>query len=699
MRDFLQSGIEFKWPQHLGTCSGNHCDLRLDIEGIPLKWRKKISDKKASIDVYEALPDFNFRKAFVVKTIRDSDSENARRMTANEVENMKDLRHPHIAALLGTFTYQARLNILIFPAARCDLQQFMDRVSEGTGTPDSTSSDSQQMHSSDATLSGKGGHHGTRKDSWPIMLPIERKSEILQGYFVCLSQALRYLHEQGVRHKDIKPANILIDSSESLILTDFGISRRFPKDKSHVTNNEWKFTRKYASPEIMKDRKMPRDDASDVFSLGCVFLEMATLLLENTLNGLTDHCSTTINESAKDEAYHCNLEKVHTWIDHLRTSRGFTPVMEQWVPGENVVIQEFLPTFKNRLTAALAGVRQMLDEAPQNRPASRLLWHLFKDISPKRCRDCDPRSPEVWRPSARQQIAAETGLSNRRSLHVEAMQLENRERDAFREANSLSISAPSFPHQPSPLSQELQSPVVGDGNIVVSRPGSPRSEFSSDAEGNATHMPMSPLPTLQFPGENFGTASPQDIQAPTHDRISKTPPGAMSTAKPTPLHQLPTQHTAANTLLLPMDSSSRELQAGGTNQRGFAHHETLVRILEKDMPRPETPIIVYDASQRIAFQTDCAWLKGALKGADCTWGGFVLPRYADSTPGQDIVCCPLPRVRQKVEISDKAKFTEKVDLRRLGWRTRVRRLRGRFPRLYVVHYSSRNLYNTSRSKV
>lgn len=687
MREFLQSELEFRWPLHLGKCSGNHCDLRLDIQGIPLKWKKKISDKKASIDIYEALPEFDFKKAFVVKTIRNLDSQNALKWTANEVENMRGLCHPHITALLGTFTYQARLNILIFPAACCDLQQFMDRMSGGTSTSDRTTSDYQQLHSSEATSSGQSDHHCDSNDSWPAVLPIERKLEILRGYFVCLSQALSYLHEQGVRHKDIKPANVLIDKSGSVILTDFGISRRFPKDESHVTNNEWKFTRKYASPEIMKDEKMPRDDASDVFSLGCVFLEMATLLLGDTLNGLSEHYSTTVNESAKDDAYHRNLEKVHTWIDHLRTSRGFRHMHGHWVPGENVVSQE-ISTIE-----ALAGVRQMLDEDPQNRPASKMLWHRFEDISPKKCRDCDPRSPEMWRPSAKQQTAAETGLSNRRSLHA-----EETERDAIPEADSPMLSPPNVTRQPSPLSRDLRSPVVEDRNVIVSKPDLPRSDFGVDSEGDIIQLPMSPPSRLHFPDEGLGTVRAQFSTAAIHDRLPKTPSGDRSTAKLNPLHQLPTEQPATNPLPLPMDSSSREQQSGVTKHRRFAHHETLVRIREWDMPGPETPIIVYDLSGGIAFQTDCAWLNNAFKSADRSCGIFVLRSYADITPGQDVLCCPLPRVRQKVDIGDTAKFIAKVDLGRLGWRTRMRRWRGRFPRLYVVHYSARSPCTTTGPK-
>lgn len=244
MRKFLESGIDFTWPGHLGKSYGNHCDLRSD-ECIPLKWIGKISDKtKASIDKYEAPPGFAFREAFVVKTIRGTNSQKARSMTANEVNNMRDLRHPHISALLGTFDHQERLNILIFPAACCDLHQYMKQLSKdlpkirdrshpsnalhrvvsqssGTSTQDSTTSHSRHPHgpefppSKQMTNESRGG----KPEPWPLTLPIDRRIEILRGYFVCLSQALSYLHESGVRHKDIKPKNILIDESGCVVLT------------------------------------------------------------------------------------------------------------------------------------------------------------------------------------------------------------------------------------------------------------------------------------------------------------------------------------------------------------------------------------------------------------------------------------------------------------------------------------------------
>ena len=469
MRDFLESDVVFEWPQNLGKCSGNHCDISGDA--IPLNWKKIISDRpNASIDMYETGPEFSFQKPFVVKTIRDRDTQKARKMTANEVENMKDLRHPHVTALLGTFTFQARISILIFPAACCDLHQFMKRVSrsfendrvdshsDGTSTVDSDTTTSRHLRDANP---GSGGKHKANEpqeihsEPWPLNVTLDEKVAMLRSYFVCLSQALSYLHSSGVRHKDIKPENILIDESGSVILTDFGISRRFPKHAPHATNNEWKFTRKYASPEIMKDKNALRDDPSDVFSLGCVFLEMATLVLGRNFTSLADYYTTIVNDSSREEAYHCNLDSIHAWINNLETSRGFKPV--QRLLGEIKEVPTFDPSPDDHMTAALVGIRQMLDETPSNRPVSEGLWQHFQHVSAIRCRDCDPRREnEKWKPSPRQQRDAETGLNYRRSLLAkDEKNLSRKEQSVSGDVDNMMLSTRLIPNRSSRGSRVL----------------------------------------------------------------------------------------------------------------------------------------------------------------------------------------------------------------------------------------------------
>jgi serine/threonine protein kinase/WD40 repeat protein len=81
-------------------------------------------------------------------------------------------------------------------------------------------------------------------------------------------------HEQGLVHRDVKPANILLEKGvERAVLTDFGLARA----ADDVSLTRWGIiagTPEYMSPE--QARGEPLDGRSDLFSLGCVLYEMAT---------------------------------------------------------------------------------------------------------------------------------------------------------------------------------------------------------------------------------------------------------------------------------------------------------------------------------------------------------------------------------------------------------------------------------------
>ncbi|MFO0807432.1 MAG: LCCL domain-containing protein [Gemmataceae bacterium] len=81
-------------------------------------------------------------------------------------------------------------------------------------------------------------------------------------------------HEQGLVHRDVKPANILLEKGvERAVLTDFGLARA----ADDVSMTRWGIiagTPEYMSPE--QARGEPLDGRSDLFSLGCVLYETAT---------------------------------------------------------------------------------------------------------------------------------------------------------------------------------------------------------------------------------------------------------------------------------------------------------------------------------------------------------------------------------------------------------------------------------------
>ena len=81
-------------------------------------------------------------------------------------------------------------------------------------------------------------------------------------------------HEQGLVHRDVKPANILLEKGvERAVLTDFGLARA-ADDVSMTRFGVIAGTPQYMSPEQARGEAL--DSRSDLFSLGCVLYEMAT---------------------------------------------------------------------------------------------------------------------------------------------------------------------------------------------------------------------------------------------------------------------------------------------------------------------------------------------------------------------------------------------------------------------------------------
>ncbi|KAF2196317.1 kinase-like protein, partial [Delitschia confertaspora ATCC 74209] len=93
----------------------------------------------------------------------------------------------------------------------------------------------------------------------------------LRRFFGCLSAAMSFIHQNNVKHMDIKPKNILVQRRE-IFIADFGVARAYRSAHESETDGPTAFTRMYAAPEVALQDK--RGFSADIFPLGCVFLEM-----------------------------------------------------------------------------------------------------------------------------------------------------------------------------------------------------------------------------------------------------------------------------------------------------------------------------------------------------------------------------------------------------------------------------------------
>ena len=93
-----------------------------------------------------------------------------------------------------------------------------------------------------------------------------------------LAGALRRVHERGLIHKDIKPANILLDAASGGVwLTGFGIASRLPREHQNLTPPEViSGTLVYMAPEQTGRMNRSVDSRCDLYALGVTFYEMLT---------------------------------------------------------------------------------------------------------------------------------------------------------------------------------------------------------------------------------------------------------------------------------------------------------------------------------------------------------------------------------------------------------------------------------------
>ncbi|KAK4190840.1 kinase-like domain-containing protein [Podospora australis] len=364
----------------------------------------ELGDSGSTIVYKVRCPDeYSYRRPLALKIIvckenarppgPDSD---VRKLALQEVKTMASIRHPHIVVYVASFedycistreVKQRRgraravfkvdqqikkhiLGIAMYPPAQCNLNYFMNLI---ISRPDD----------------------------------MEYRAA-LHTYFGCLAQAVAFLHRVNIRirHKDIKPENVVIDDFLLPVLTDFGLSKHF--ENGQHSEGPTPKTLKYADPEAIQETK--RDERSDVFSLGCVYLEMATTLLGESPHFAEQQLCLGIPGEFKYSECLDHLDAYLALLSRKADVLIANDPSKQAASAE--AIKKILPV-----------IRAMMDEDHTRRPFAKDLYPFFRHLydvypDPGPCKNCEAERrtgtavPTLRRNGSQSPVITRTGTMN-----------------------------------------------------------------------------------------------------------------------------------------------------------------------------------------------------------------------------------------------------------------------------------------------
>lgn len=258
------------------------------------------------------------------------------------VNAIKHIQNDHMVSYWGSYTYHSSGYILLTPIGDNSLKSFL------SNTPSSFKS-----------------------------MPKKNRRELVVNWILCLVDTLCFLHSRNRAHCYIKPSAILLTNQNHIFFVD---PTRLSVDSSSSQADKLAFDREwydYAAPEqwfrptgpgspptrqaVLASLSMPTDKTgpemaaaqittaaqqADVFSLGCIILELLSYLLKRSGNKFAAYRSAKHKQAGRggavlDSSFHKNLGQVESWMsglakdaakkasdqDGANVFRGFTPIL------------------------------------------------------------------------------------------------------------------------------------------------------------------------------------------------------------------------------------------------------------------------------------------------------------------------------------------------------------------------------------
>jgi serine/threonine-protein kinase len=105
------------------------------------------------------------------------------------------------------------------------------------------------------------------------MRPLPEKDALKIASLIC--DALQYMHDRGVIHRDLKPQNIMLCKDGAIRIMDFGIARDAGSRRiTRMGNSQSMGTPDYMAPEQVRGKRA--DHRTDIYNLGALLYEMLT---------------------------------------------------------------------------------------------------------------------------------------------------------------------------------------------------------------------------------------------------------------------------------------------------------------------------------------------------------------------------------------------------------------------------------------